>query len=108
MKETRPLSSKATISPSTMLAGGRRSQVRGDMRELRCEEVSSPGPERHRGEISPSETAVSVELDLVEPFVTLRKFINQPRIHGLDEPYLCHGQGVEVEFHRCSDNAGVN
>ena len=77
------------------------------MRELRCEEVSSPGPERHRGEISPSETAVSVELDLVEPFATLRKFINQPRIHGLDEPYLCHGQGVEVEFHRCCNNAGV-
>jgi hypothetical protein len=47
-----------------------------DMRELFCEEVSSPGPERHPGGISTSETAVPVELDLIEPFPALGEFLN--------------------------------
>ena len=60
----------------------------GDLRELVCKEVSSPRPECHLGRISPRETAVSVELNFVEPFLALRQFVDQPRIHRLNEPDL--------------------
>ena len=58
----------------------------GDMRELSCEEVFAPRPQRDATRISASETAVSVKLDLVEPFFALGQVLHQPRIHGLDKP----------------------
>src|SRR5262245_11006813 len=67
----------------------------GDMREWFCEEISSPGPKRDRFWIPAGKTAVSVELDLVESFLTLGKFLKRERIHGLDEPDLCFWQRVE-------------
>src|SRR5215475_9833821 len=67
----------------------------GDMRELLCEEISSPGPKSDPFWIPAGKTAVSVELDLVEPFLTLGKFLKRERIHGLDEPDLCFWQRVE-------------
>src|SRR5262245_40847590 len=57
----------------------------GDLSELVCEEVFSPGPERYLLCISPGKTAVAVELNLVEPFL-LREVLNQPGIHRLDKP----------------------
>src|SRR5215831_729122 len=58
----------------------------GDLWELLREEVFSPGPERYPICISPGETAIAVELNLVEPFLTLREVLNQSRIHRLDKP----------------------
>ena len=43
----------------------------GDLRELVCEQISPPGPERYHGRIPASKTAVAVELNLVEPFLAL-------------------------------------
>jgi hypothetical protein len=43
----------------------------GNVRELLCEKVSSPGPERHPGGIPPGKATVSIELNLIEPFVAL-------------------------------------
>ena len=36
-----------------------------DVRELVCEKVSSPGPERHPGRIPTGEAAVAIELYFV-------------------------------------------
>ena len=54
-------------------AGRERFAGTGDMRKLLREKVFSPGPESHRGGISPGKTAVSVKLNLVEPFLALRQ-----------------------------------
>src|SRR5215813_11368821 len=80
----------------------------GDLRELLREEVFSPGPERYLLCISPGKTAVAIELNLVEPFLTLREVLNQPCIHRLDKPDFGRWQGVDVGFHHCCNNAGVN
>lgn len=39
-----------------------------DMRELVCEQVSAPRPERNASLIPASKTAVAVELNFIEPF----------------------------------------
>ena len=49
----------------------------GDMRELLCEKVFSPGPKGYPARIPASKTAVAVEFDLVEPFVALGKLLNR-------------------------------
>src|SRR5215468_11281060 len=67
----------------------------GDLWELLREEVFSPGPERYPICISPGETAVAVELNLVEPFLAVGQALNQPCIHGLDEPDFSGRQGTE-------------
>jgi hypothetical protein len=55
------------------------------MRELGCEKVSSPGPERHPGRIPPGKTAVAVELNFLKPVISFRQLIDRSRIHRLDE-----------------------
>src|SRR5215831_14643635 len=57
-----------------------------DLWELLREEVFSPGPESHSGGISSGKTTVSVELNLVEPFLAVGQALNHPCIHRLDEP----------------------
>src|SRR5262245_11587926 len=57
----------------------------GDLWKLLREEVLSPGPESHSGGISAGKTTVSVELNLVQPFLAVGKALNQPRIHRLNE-----------------------
>ena len=64
----------------------------GDIRELLCEKVFSPGPERHAGRIPSSKTAVAVELDFVEPFLAFGQLVDQSRIHRLDERDFCEGR----------------
>ena len=58
----------------------------GDLWELLREEVFSPGLERYPICISPGETTVAVQFDLVQPFLTLREVLNQSRIHRFDKP----------------------
>src|SRR5262245_34216950 len=58
----------------------------GDLWELLREEGFSPGPERYPICISPGKTTVSVELNLVEPFLAVGQALNQPGMHRLDEP----------------------
>ena len=75
------------------------------MGKLLCEKILSPGPESHSGGISPGKTAVSVELNLVEPFLAVGQALNQPCIHGLDKPDFggrqrAEGLGSHEEFER--------
>ena len=63
----------------------------GDMRELVCEEVRSPEPERYPGRIPPGKAALAVELYLVEPFLSFRQLVDQSRIHRLYELHLVIG-----------------
>src|SRR5262249_473232 len=65
------------------------------MGKLLCEKVFFPGPESHSGGISPGKTTVSVELNLVEPFLAVGQALNQPCIHGLDEPDFSGRQRTE-------------
>jgi hypothetical protein len=69
-------------------AGGKLFAGAGDMRELLCEEVSSPGPARYALGIPPAKAAVSVELNLLEPFLSFWQLVDQSRIHRLDELQL--------------------
>src|SRR5262245_66583708 len=69
----------------------------GDTGKLLCEKILSPGPESHSGGISPGKTTVSVELNLVEPFLPVGQALNQPCIHGPDEP----------DFRRTQRTAGL-
>jgi hypothetical protein len=57
----------------------------GDLRELVCEEVSPPGPERYSCRIPTGKTSVTVELDLVEPVLSFWQFVDQPCIHRFDK-----------------------
>ena len=70
----------------------------GDLRELLCEEVSSPGPEGYPARISASKTAVAVELHFVEPFPPLGQALHQLGIQGLNKPHLGGWQGVLSSF----------
>src|SRR5262245_40894212 len=77
----------------------------GDTGKLLCEKILSPGPESHSGGISPGKTTVSVELNLVEPFLAVGQALNQPCIHGLDKPDFggrqrAEGLGSHEEFER--------
>ena len=65
------------------------------MGKLLCEKVLSPGPESHSGGISPGKTTVSVELNLVEPFLAVGQALNQPGIHRLDKPDFSGRQRAE-------------
>src|SRR5262249_23257612 len=72
---------------------------------LLCEKVLSPGPESHSGGISPGKTTVSVELNLVEPFLAVGQLVNQPCVHRLDETDFggrqrAEGLGSHEEFER--------
>src|SRR4030095_2650871 len=67
-----------------------------NVRELLCEDVSSPGPERHLGAIPPGKAAITVELDLVEPFLALGKPLNQPRIDRINKPEFGGRERAEV------------
>jgi hypothetical protein len=49
----------------------------GDMRELVCEEVAPPRPERHVGRIPAGKAAVAVDLDLIEPVLSFRQLVDQ-------------------------------
>src|SRR5262245_32227076 len=89
----------------------------GDMGKLLCEKVLSPGPESHSGGISPGKTTVSVELNLVEPFLAVGQALNQSCIHGLDEPDFSarqrtEGLGSHEEYERsrpcCSASYLIN
>src|SRR5262245_21172649 len=55
------------------------------MRELSCEEVFAPRPQRDATRISPSEAAIPVELDLVEPVLALGQLVDQSCVHRLKE-----------------------
>lgn len=48
-----------------------------DLRELGCEKISSPGPERYPAGIPPGKTAVAVKLDLVEPSLSFRQVVDR-------------------------------
>src|SRR5262245_11337671 len=58
----------------------------GDLRELSGEEVPSSRPKCYPGRITASKTAVTVELNLVDPLLALGQVLHQPRIHRLDKP----------------------
>ena len=60
----------------------------GDMRELSRKEISSSRPKCDAARISASETAVTVELNLVEPVLPLGKALKSERVHWFDEPQL--------------------
>jgi hypothetical protein len=47
--------------------------MRGRYAGTSCEEVFAPRPKRDATRISPSETPVTVELDLVEPLLAFRQ-----------------------------------
>src|SRR5215831_15948751 len=67
----------------------------GDKGKLLCEKVLSPRPESHSAGISSGKTTVSVELNLVEPFLTVGQALNQPRVHGLDKADFGRRQRAE-------------
>ena len=69
-----------------------------DVRELLGEKVFSPRPEGDAFPISPSKTAVAVEFNFVQPFLSLGKFLNRERIHGLDESDFGCWQGLKLSF----------
>ena len=57
----------------------------GDRRKLRREIVSSARPQSHTGGVFPGDTAIAVELDLVEPARAFGELADRKRIHGFDE-----------------------
>jgi hypothetical protein len=56
----------------------------GDIRELLGEQVAAPRPKRYAVCLPASEAAVAVELDLVEPVLALRQFVDQPTLNSID------------------------
>ena len=73
----------------------------GDLWKLLREEGFSSGPERHSRRISTGKTAVPVKFDLVEPFLTMGKFLNRQCIHRLDKANLGQRESTECFcFHK--------
>jgi hypothetical protein len=76
-------------------------KLSGDLWELLREEGLSSGPERHSRRISTGKTAVPVKFDLVEPFLTMGKFLNRQCIHRLDKANLGQRESSECFcFHK--------
>jgi len=84
----RPLESSATISPSRSVSVRSRSQALAICGNCSVKRFSLLDQSVTFVEFLPAKTAVTVELNFVEPFLALGKFLNRKRVHRLDEADL--------------------